>query len=196
MLFKSAHESGGWASTRKTAGTGGLVLLRRKTQTQTMRPVSSFISASSATLRRLMNIWPPFLFAGIKVQHIAPDFRSAHVCLHERQVLFNRNYFGTHFGGSLYAMTDPMYALLLTHVLGNGYNVWDQAARIEFVSQGRGVMEAKFALTEEEIARIRQETESGAKCLPEFVVNVTNSKGELVARVNKTLYVRKKRAKL
>ena len=56
-------------------------------------------------LRLLMNLWPPFLFAGIRVTAMGDGFRHARVELHQRW--YNRNYVGTHFGGSLFAMTDP-----------------------------------------------------------------------------------------
>jgi len=59
----------------------------------------------ASTLRRIMNIWPPYLGAGIRVKEISPDFRKVVVEL--RQKWFNKNYVGTHFGGSLYAMIDP-----------------------------------------------------------------------------------------
>ena len=31
------------------------------------------------TMRRVLNLWPPFLFTGIHVSHLADDFRSARV---------------------------------------------------------------------------------------------------------------------
>jgi hypothetical protein len=68
-----------------------------------------------------MNLWPPFRGAGVRVRHIAPDWREAHVEL--KFGLLNRNYVGTHFGGSLYAMTDPFYMLMLIHLLGPDYVV-------------------------------------------------------------------------
>ena len=74
-------------------------------------------------LRWGMNLWPPFLGAGIRVRHIAPDWSEVRVEL--RQGLLNRNYVGTHYGGSLFSMTDPFYALMLMHLLGSRYLVWD-----------------------------------------------------------------------
>ena len=62
-------------------------------------------------LRLLMNLWPPFLCTGIHVERIARDWRSARVALRMRP--WNRNYVGTHFGGSLFAMTDPFWMLLV-----------------------------------------------------------------------------------
>lgn len=58
-----------------------------------------------ARLRRVFNLWPPFAFTGIHVARIGDDWRSARVELRMRP--WNRNYVGTHFGGSLFAMTDP-----------------------------------------------------------------------------------------
>ena len=96
-------------------------------------------------LRLGMNLWPPFLGAGIRVRHIAEDWSEVIVDL--RHGLMNRNYVGTHYGGSLFSMTDPFYALMLMHLLGERYLVWDQAASIEFVAPGRGTVTARFALS-------------------------------------------------
>ena len=106
--------------------------------------------------------------------------------------LLNRNYFGTHFGGSLFAMTDPFPALLLIHRLGSRYHVWDQSANIEFVSPGRGMVSATFRLAQDTIEAIRVDAASGRKVLPEFRGEVRDRAGELVARVSKTIYVRLK----
>jgi acyl-coenzyme A thioesterase PaaI-like protein len=137
-----------------------------------------------------MNLWPPFLGAGIHVRSISADWSEAVVELRAR--LFNRNYVGTHFGGSLFAMTDPFFALLLMHRLGERYLVWDQAARINFVAPGRGTVSARFTVPEQRVAAIRARAESGEKVLPEFEVEIRDRQDNLVAAVHKTLYVRLK----
>ncbi len=43
---------------------------------------------------------------------------------------WNRDYVGTHFGGSLYSMTDPFLMLMLIEMLGPGYVVGDRSASI------------------------------------------------------------------
>jgi acyl-coenzyme A thioesterase PaaI-like protein len=86
-------------------------------------------------LRRGMGWWPPFLGAGIRVRSFADDFREAVVEL--KMGRFNRNYVGTHFGGSLYAMTDPFFMIMLLHNLGGDYLVWDKSGSIEYVAPGR-----------------------------------------------------------
>ena len=84
---------------------------------------------------RLVNIWPPMAGAGIRVRWGA-DLKSVDVELKLR--FWNRNYVGTHYGGSLYSMTDPFYMLMLMNNLGPGYIVWDKAAAIRFRKPGKG----------------------------------------------------------
>lgn len=94
------------------------------------------------TFRRLINLWPPFLFAGIRANRISADYREVDVALRLRW--FNRNYVGTHFGGSLFAMTYPWYMLMLMRILGRDYYVWDRHSSIDFIVPGRGTVSAAF----------------------------------------------------
>jgi acyl-coenzyme A thioesterase PaaI-like protein len=145
---------------------------------------------SARTLRRGMHWWPPFLGAGIRVRSLTDDLREAVVELREWRL--NRNLLGTHFGGSLYAMTDPFYAIMLLHNLGPDYLVWDQSGSIEYLAPGRGTVSARFELTEARLAQIRAEAAAGEKVLPEFGIDVVDEAGTVVAKVRKTLYVRLK----
>jgi acyl-coenzyme A thioesterase PaaI-like protein len=147
---------------------------------------------SPARLRWLFRVWPPYLFSGIRVTHLADDWSRARVELRARW--YNRNYVGTHFGGSLFAMTDPFWMILLIRRLGPGYRVWDKAADIEFVKPGRGTVVAEFVLDEATVADIRAATEGGDKHLRWFETAVVDAQGEVVARVRKQVYVRRARA--
>jgi hypothetical protein len=144
----------------------------------------------AAWLRCGINVWLPFLAAGTRVEHIAEDFREVRVCMPLRW--YNRNYVRTHFGGSLYAMTDPFYMIMLMQVLGRDYHVWDRQASIEYLAPGRGTVRARFELAEEQLAEIRTRTAGGEKHLPEFTVDVKDAAGVVVARVRRQIYVRLK----
>ncbi|MDN0077258.1 DUF4442 domain-containing protein [Crenobacter sp. SG2303] len=140
--------------------------------------------------RLLINLWPPFLGAGIRVRAISSDWRDITVALKLR--LGNRNYVGVHFGGSLYSMTDPFFMLMLMQNLGRDYIVWDKNGSIDYLKPGRGTVSARFTLDEATLAAIRANTANGDKYLPQLQVAVVDEQGEVVARVHKTLYVRKK----
>ncbi|HEY2497263.1 MAG TPA: DUF4442 domain-containing protein [Candidatus Angelobacter sp.] len=147
------------------------------------------LAVRSRRLQRKINFYPPYIGTAVRV-HISPDFRNVEVEMPLR--FYNRNYFGTHFGGSLYSMCDPFYVLMLANILGPDYIVWDKAANIRFKKPGKGVMKASFNLTEEKIAEIRSAADSQPKVEPLFQVLVKDAEGNVVAEVDKLLYIKKK----
>ncbi len=141
-------------------------------------------------LRRGVNLWPPFLGAGIHVTHIASDMKSIDVEMKLRW--WNANYVGTHFGGSLFAMTDAFYMLMLMGNLGRDYIVWDKAATIRYRKPGRGKVRAEFRLTEAQIDDIRAKLKRLPKYDPVFTVEVKDEQGTVIAEVEKVLHIRRK----
>ncbi|GAA5214624.1 DUF4442 domain-containing protein [Corallincola platygyrae] len=135
-------------------------------------------------------MWPPFLFTGIRIEHLSEDYLKCRVGLRLRP--WNRNANGTHFGGSLFAMSDPIYPLMLMGVLGHRYLICDRAADINFLKPGKGRVYAEFELTNQRIDEIRNATAGGEKYLPEFIINVVDEEGDIVATLRRTVYVRHK----
>src|SRR5512139_1432193 len=138
----------------------------------------------------LINLYPPYWGTGITIRSVSADFRE--ICVRMKMRWYNRNYVRTHFGGSLYAMTDPFFMVMLIHILGKEFVVWDKSAHIEFIKPSQGTVTARFVIREEQIQNIIDITSEGQKYLPEFSVDIENEAGEKVARVVKTLYVKKK----
>jgi acyl-coenzyme A thioesterase PaaI-like protein len=145
---------------------------------------------NSPALRRAVNFWPPFLGAGIRVEHVAPDMKSVDVEMKLRW--WNANYVGTHYGGSLFAMTDAFYMLMLMANLGSDYIVWDKAASIRYRRPGRGTVRAEFRLSDNQLDDIREKLKTLPKYEPRFKVDVKDEQGTLIAEVEKLLYVRRK----
>jgi hypothetical protein len=141
-------------------------------------------------MRWLINLWPPFLGAGIRVKRLDPNWKAIDVEMRLRS--WNRNYVGTHYGGSLYSMTDPFYMLMLIESLGRDYVVWDKSASIRFRRPGKGTVTASFRISDEQVEEIRRQLETEEKVEPSFVVKITDCDGAVVAEVEKLLHVRKK----
>ena len=142
-------------------------------------------------LRLFMNFWPPFRGMGAHVARIADDFSEADVELRMR--LLNRNFVGTHFGGSMFAMTDPFFMVLMMQRLGPDYVVWDKAGAIRFIKPGRGTLKAQVRVTPEMVAEAKERTANGEKFEPTYTVELKDPEGVVVARVEKTLHIRKKK---
>jgi hypothetical protein len=147
-------------------------------------------TTDSQALRRWVNFWPPFLGAGIRVTSIAPDMKAVDVEM--KLHWWNANYVGTHFGGSLFAMTDAFYMLMLMAKLGRGYIVWDKAATIRYRKPGRGTVRAEFRLTDGQIEDIREKLKTLPKYEPIFSVEVKDEAGVVIAEVEEVLHVRRK----
>jgi uncharacterized protein DUF4442 len=142
------------------------------------------------SLSRWVNLWPPFLGAGIRVIHIATDMKAVDVEMKLRW--WNANYVGTQFGGSLFAMTDAFYMLMLMANLGGDYIVWDKAASIRYRKPGKGTVRAEFRLSESQIDDIREKLQRLPKYEPTFLVEVKDESGVVIAEVEKLLHVRRK----
>jgi acyl-coenzyme A thioesterase PaaI-like protein len=140
-------------------------------------------------LRRI-HWWPPLLGAGVKVTRMDADYRAIDVEM--RLTVFNRNVMGSHFGGSLYAMTDPFYMLMLMENLGREYIVWDKAATIRYKRPGIGTVRAEFRLTEETVAEISDVLEREERYEPMFLIEVKDKAGRVVCEVEKTIYCAKR----
>jgi acyl-coenzyme A thioesterase PaaI-like protein len=148
-----------------------------------------------ATLRqrlmmRLVNLYPPYLGAGIRVTQPKDD--PLRVVVRMGLHFWNRNLFGTQFGGSLYSMCDPIYLFIVSKNLGPAYQVWDKTAQIEFLKPGRGRVTATFVVAKETIDEIRAAADRGERVEPVFETDVVADDGEIVAHVTKRLWVRRK----
>lgn len=140
--------------------------------------------------RHFLNLWPPFLGAGIKVTKIGKDFNDITVTMKLRK--WNKNYVGTHYGGSIFSMTDPFFAMIVIKNLGKDYIVWDKESAIKFKKPGKGVISATFNISAEKLKELKELADKNPKVEPTFIVEIKDEKGDVVAEVSKTLYIRRK----
>jgi len=139
--------------------------------------------------RHAFNLVPAYRGTGARIRYIASDWREVRVEL--ALSWRTRNVVGTIFGGSMYGAVDPVYMVMLMRNLGRGYQVWDKAAAIRFRRPGRGRLTARFVLEEAELAAIRGALESTRSIDRIYEVALTDRSGEVCARVEKTLHVRR-----
>lgn len=145
----------------------------------------------SQALQLWSRFYMPFVGAGIRVTKVTPDFREVEVKM--KLKWYNKNYVGSHYGGSMFSMTDPFYMLMLIQILGKDYMVWDKSACIEFLKPGKTELCAKFHVSDELLEEIIEKTRDGSRYLADFGVDVTDTSGDVIAKVDKTVYIRRKK---
>lgn len=136
------------------------------------------------------SIFGPYAGAHIRVRRIDKNTMETYMPL----VLGNTNYVGTHFGGSLYSMCDPFFMFILIENLGPEYIVWDKAAVIEFLKPGKGTVTARFHIDDTELQKVREIVAEKRKTDREYICEVKDENNQVIARMKKTLYIRKKPA--
>lgn len=139
----------------------------------------------------LWNIWPPFLGAGISITKRSSDYRYMRVEMPLR--FYNANFVGTQYGGSMFSMTDPFYMVMLLKNLGKEYIVWDKSASIRYLKPGKTRVHVEFHLTEELLENIKATVAENEKVDWPFTAKIKDINNEVVAEVEKILYIRKKR---
>ncbi len=139
---------------------------------------------------KLINFYPPLFFAGIRLKKISAD--ATQLVVQMKLNVFNKNMFGTHFGGSLYAMCDPFYVFIIASHLKNDYVIWDKSACIDFVRPGKGKVQAIFEIPKSELIVIKEEVDNGLKKSFFFETVVTDEQQKIVAKVKKEVYIRRK----
>lgn len=139
---------------------------------------------------KMMWLWPPFFGTGIRVIAISQDLSYLKVQLKSR--FWSKNYFGTHYGGSLYSMTDPFYALMLVHRLGKDYTVWDKSASIHYKVATSKPVYAEFDLPQHSIEQLLEQLQQQTTVEPRFSITISDAQGNVVALIERTLHIRKK----
>jgi acyl-coenzyme A thioesterase PaaI-like protein len=140
--------------------------------------------------------WPPFLGTGVRVTRLDEDLRAVDVEMRLRP--WNTNVMGVHFGGSLFAMTDPFFMAMLMANLpypgGPEYVVWDKAASIRYKKPGTGRVLAQFRLSEERLEEVRAILAVEGRSDVRFVVELKDEGGGVVAEVERVVYCATKKS--
>lgn len=137
-----------------------------------------------------LNWFPAFRSTGGRVIHVAPDLKRLTVCLPLNRR--TRNGAGTLFGGSLYAVTDPIYAVMLALHLGRDTVVWDKSGTIVYRRPGRSTLFADFVLSSAELDDIRAAVVATGEVERVFTTQLKDHSGRVHVEVAKTVYVAEK----
>lgn len=147
-------------------------------------------SRKTRWMRFKFNLIPAYRGTGAHVDYIAEDWREVRVSL--PLSWRSRNYVGTIFGGSMYGTLDPVFMLMLLHLLGRDYIVWDKRATIRFRKPGRTKLFATFRIDDAELEAIRSATANGEPVDRTYHVDLVDRDGVPHCSVEKVIYVKRK----
>ncbi|SMC94375.1 DUF4442 domain-containing protein [Pedobacter nyackensis] len=146
---------------------------------------------SENTLKWGLCLYPPLLFQRIWVKKFHKGFRGVDVKI--AKSIFNKNYNGSIFGGTIYAATDPFYALLFDQLLqraGFKVRVWLKSASIQYLKPGRGHLYFTIYVTDDMLNEAITALNSTGKFVKAYPMEIKNAEGELCATVMNEVYIR------
>jgi hypothetical protein len=148
---------------------------------------------SERTLKWALCLYPPLLFQRIWVKRFHPNFKGVDVKISNS--FLNRNYNGSIFGGTIYAATDPFYALLFDQLMQrSGFKVrcWLKSASIQYLKPGLSDLYFTITVTDDMIAEAEASLLTNGKFVKSYPMELFNKKGELCATVMNEIYLRTK----
>jgi hypothetical protein len=146
---------------------------------------------SERTLKWGLCLYPPLLFQRIWVRRFHAGFRGVDVKINKS--LFNKNYNNSIFGGTIYAATDPFYALLFDQLLqrkGFKVRVWLKSASIQYLKPGRGNLFFTVTISDDMLDEAILALTTTGKFVKAYPMEINSSSGELCATVMNEVYIR------
>ena len=103
-------------------------------------------------LKRMLNLWLPFLFNRIHIEYVSDDFTAIDVRL--KHTFWNRNPSKAIWGGSIFSAADPFFPIMLKqNGLLHGYatDFFTKATEVKYIKPARTDIIFKFRLSNEDV---------------------------------------------
>jgi hypothetical protein len=150
------------------------------------------MAVSENTLKWLMRLYPPLLFQRIWVVRFNKGFKGVRVKI--KKSLFNKNYNGSIFGGTIFAAADPFYPVLLHQVLKpmgmQKLKVWSKSSQINFLKPALTDLNFEIIITDNDIDHALEILNVTGKYERSFPVNIYNKEGEICVSLINEVYIR------
>lgn len=146
---------------------------------------------SEKTLKWALRFYPPLFFQRIWIKKFHKGFRGADIKIN-RSIL-NRNYNGSIFGGTIFAATDPFFAILFDQLLqreGFKVRVWLKSATIQYLKPGRANLHFTITITDEMLKDAIITLNENGKFVKAYPIEVTDGHGLVCATVMNEVYIR------
>ncbi len=145
------------------------------------------LGAAPVPLDRLLQIYPMFLFLGLKIR-IPADFRTVDIEVPFRFYLKNNT--GVMFGAAMSTASDPFPALLLQKIFGPSTAAFTARHTLDYLRPARSAVRMHLALQDDDIRDFARMLKDKGSARKTFRYYFTDDEAKRVARVTSTAYLR------
>lgn len=143
-------------------------------------------------IKWMLNLYPPWLFQGIRIVEIDREFTRCTVRV--ARSLRTRNLNGTTFGGTIFAAADPIYALMFWQLFarrGERLRVWLKSAQIRYLRPARTALTLEFVLPDASLERAAAALDQDGRFTDSYQTEAVDREGQVCAVVDTTVYLRR-----
>jgi hypothetical protein len=146
---------------------------------------------SENTLKWIMRLYPPLLFQRIWVRGFNKGFKGVRVKIIKS--IFNKNYNGSIFGGTIFAAADPFYPVLFDRVLNTGgrkLKIWSKSSKINFLKPALSSLSFQIILSDADIELAIHTLNTTGKYESSFPIDIYNNNNEVCVSLMNEVYIR------
>ena len=144
-------------------------------------------------LKRMLNLWFPFLVNRIKIISITNDFHQMDIQL--KHSFWNRNPNKSIWGGSITSTLDPFFPIMIKQIMlkkGIRTDFFSKAIHVEFVKQVNTHVLFQFKINETEIIEAENSLNNNGKYSNWHEVNGLDLEGQICVKGKIEVYLRKR----
>ena len=144
-------------------------------------------------LKRMLNLWFPFLVNRIRIISIADDFHEMQVRL--KHSFWNRNPNKSVWGGSIASALDPFFPVMMKQIIlrkGISTDFFSKAIHVEFVRKVETNIFFQFNITESEVINAEKTLYNDGKYEGWHFVSGVDTKGNVCVNGKVQVYLKKR----
>ena len=144
-------------------------------------------------LKRMLNLWFPFLVNRISIISISDDFYHMHVCL--KHSFWNRNPNKSIWGGSISSAMDPFFPILMKQILlrkGIIADFYSRAVNVQFIKMVKSDVTFQFSISDEKVVQAEKDLDQNGKYEGWHSVEGIASNGQVCVKGEVQIFLRKR----
>ena len=147
----------------------------------------------SKELKRMLNLWFPFLMNRIQIISISNDFHEMQVRL--KHSFWNRNPNKSVWGGSITSALDPFFPVMMKQIIlrrGISTEFYSKAVHVEFLHKVETHLNFHFKIDNMEVKEALEKLEKSGKYENWHSVDGVDNKGNVCVKGRVQVYLRKR----
>ena len=144
-------------------------------------------------LKRMLNLWFPFMLNRIQIMSIAEDFHEMQVKL--KYSFWNRNPNKSIWGGSITSALDPFFPIMMKQIVlkrGTETDFYSKAVNVKFIKMVKSNVIFQFCISKEEADAAEKILNENGKYDGWHSVNGVDGSGNICVNGRVQVYLRKR----